>query len=101
MGEALAVELLVKHRVTVISRNVQIGPGEIDVLALIDGTRSVVEVRSIRQGSQPVDPLMAFDPEKARRVHALAGRLRAGRVDLITASFSPVGVDLHWLPWAG
>jgi Holliday junction resolvase-like predicted endonuclease len=82
------------------SRNVIVGRGEIDILAVIDGTRSVVEVRSVRQGPDPVDPLGAFDERKSRQVRYLAGRLGAGRVDLITVSFSPGGVDLHWLPWA-
>ena len=100
MGEALAVDLLVKHRAKVIARNLKVGRGEIDVLAMIGGTRSVIEVRSVRQGAQPVDPLAAFDHEKARRVRGLAGLVRAGRVDLITVSFSAAGVDLHWLPWA-
>jgi len=84
----------------VLSRNVIVGRGEIDILAVIDGTRSVVEVRSVRQGQEPVDPLGAFDERKSRQVRYLAGRLGAGRVDLVTVSFSPGGVDLHWLPWA-
>lgn len=83
-----------------LSRNVMVGRGEIDILAEIGGWRSVVEVRSVRQGQEPVDPLGAFDEKKSRQVSYLAGRLGVGRVDLITVSFSPTGVDLHWLPWA-
>ncbi len=79
---------------------VNVGRGEIDILAVIDGIRSVVEVRSVRQGREPVDPISAFNESKSRQVRYLAGRLGAGRVDLVTVSFSPAGVDLHWLPWA-
>jgi Holliday junction resolvase-like predicted endonuclease len=100
VAEHLAVRLLVKHRVSVLSRNVTVGRGEVDILALIGGIRSVVEVRSVRQGQEPVDPISAFNESKARQVRYLAGRLGAGRVDLVTVSFSPAGVDLHWLPWA-
>ena len=100
VAEQLAVVLLARHGVSVISRNVMVGRGEIDILAVIGGMRLVVEVRSVRQGQELVDPLGAFGQTKSRQVRYLAGRLGAGRVDLITVSFSPGGVDLHWLPWA-
>ncbi len=83
-----------------LARNLIVGRGEIDILAVIGGMRSVVEVRSVRQGQEPVDPLGSFDERKSRQVRYLAGRLGVGRVDLIAVSFSPGGVDLHWLPWA-
>ncbi|HKY48166.1 MAG TPA: YraN family protein [Acidimicrobiia bacterium] len=101
MAEDLAVEFLTRHRVRVVARNVIVGRGEIDVLALIDGLRSVVEIRSLRQGREWTDPISAFDVAKSRQVRGLASQVGAGRVDLVTVSFSPGGVDLHWLPWAG
>lgn len=101
MAEKLAVGLLVRHRVVVLARNLSVGRGEIDVLASIAGTRSVVEIRSVRQGREWIDPISAFDEAKSRQVQLLAGRVGARRVDLVTVSFSPAGVDLHWLPWAG
>jgi Holliday junction resolvase-like predicted endonuclease len=85
----------------VLGRNLSVGRGEIDVLASIAGTRTVVEVRSVRQGREWVDPIGAFDDGKSRQVQVLAGRVGARRVDLVTVSFSAAGVDLHWLPWAG
>ena len=100
-AEELAVGFLVKHRVQILSRNLTVGRGEIDIVASIAGTRSVVEVRSVRQGSERIDPLAAFDDAKALQVRQLAGRVGARRVDLVTVSFSPAGIDLHWLPWAG
>lgn len=101
MAEELAVDFLVKHRVRVLARNLIVGRGEIDVLALIGGTRSVVEVRSVRQGRGWIDPIGAFDVAKSKQVRALAVQVGATRVDLVTVSFSPAGVDVHWLPWAG
>jgi Holliday junction resolvase-like predicted endonuclease len=100
-AEEMAVRLLVKHRVLVLARNLNVGRGEIDILALIRAARSVVEVRSVRQGREWIDPISAFDEAKSRQVRRLAGQVGAGRVDLVTVSFSSAGVDLHWLPWAG
>ena len=90
-----------RHRVVVVARNLIVGRGEIDVLVLIGGTRSVVEVRSVRQARESIDPISAFDAAKSKQVHGLAAQVGVRRVDLITVSFSPAGVDLHWLPWAG
>jgi Holliday junction resolvase-like predicted endonuclease len=101
LAEELAVAFLIRHRVRVLARNLIVGRGEIDVLALIDGIRSVVEIRSVRQGREWIDPISAFDVSKARQVRGLAAQVGARRVDLVTVSFSPGGVDLHWLPWAG
>lgn len=100
VAEELAVGLLIRHRALVLGRNLKVGKGEIDILAVIGGTRSVVEVRSVRQGREPIDPLTAFGEGKSRQVRYLAGRVGASRVDLVTVSFSEGGVDLHWLPWA-
>ncbi|MGH8928997.1 MAG: YraN family protein [Acidimicrobiia bacterium] len=101
LAEALAAKLIVGHRGRVVARNVRVGSGELDILALIDGEKTVVEVRSTRQGTGYVDPLIAFGHDKARQVRRLAGKIGAGRVDLITVRFSDRGVDLHWLPRVG
>lgn len=101
MAEDLAVDFLTRHRVRVVARNLIVGRGEIDVLALIGGKRSVVEVRSVRQGREWIDPIGAFDAAKSKQVRGLAAQVGASRVDLVTVSFSPAGVDIHWLPWAG
>jgi Holliday junction resolvase-like predicted endonuclease len=100
LAEELAVGFLIRNRVRVLARNLNVGRGEIDVLALIGDIRSVVEVRSVRQGREWIDPISAFDVSKSRQVRGLAARVSARRVDLVTVSFSPGGVDLHWLPWA-
>jgi Holliday junction resolvase-like predicted endonuclease len=99
LAEELAVGFLIKHRVRVVGRNLIVGRGEIDVVALIDGIRSVVEIRSVRQGRELIDPISLFDVAKARQVRGLAVEVGARRVDLVTVSFSPAGVDVHWLPW--
>lgn len=99
-AEEVAVGFLVKHRVRVLTRNLSVGRGEIDILASIAGTRLVVEVRSVRQGPERIDAAMAFDDAKSRQVSFLAGQIGVGRVDLVTVSFSAAGVDVHWLPWA-
>ena len=99
-AEEVAVRFLVKHRVRVLARNMSVGRGEIDILALIGGDRAAVEVRSVRQGTDRIDPAIAFDVAKSRQVWNLAGQVGVARVDLVTVSFSAAGVEVHWLPWA-
>ena len=101
MAEDLAVDFLTRHRVRVLARNLKVGRGEIDVLAVIEGRRSVVEVRSVRQGREWIDPISAFDVAKSEAGPWSCRASGRTRVDLVTVSFSPTGVDLHWLPWAG
>jgi Holliday junction resolvase-like predicted endonuclease len=84
----------------VIDRNVKVAGGEVDVLALVSGVRTVIEVRSTRRHDEYLDPLTAFDDAKAQQVRRLANRLGAERVDLIVVTFSSAGVDLHWVPMA-
>jgi len=92
---------LIKHQVRVVARNLMVGRGEVDVLALIDGVRTVVEVRSMRQGREWTDPISSFDAAKSRQVRGLAVQVGAHRVDLVTVSFAPGGVDVHWMPGVG
>jgi Holliday junction resolvase-like predicted endonuclease len=98
VAEAQAAELISRQSGRLIGRNVKVGRGEVDLLAVIAGERTVVEVRSTRQQGEPVDPLAAFNEAKARRVRRLANRLGAARVDLIVVNFSSTGIDLHWVP---
>ncbi len=100
-AEGLAVRFLQSRGHLVLERNLSVGRGEIDILALIDGERTVVEVRSrwaVGKKGSP-DPLDAFDAAKARQVRKLATSLRYPvlRVDLITVRFHRGGVDLLWL----
>ena len=102
MAEHLAARFLEEKGHRVLARNVRVGRGEIDILALIDGERTVVEVRS-RWGvgrEDPPDPLDAFDENKARQVRKLAKSpaVGAGRVDLIAVGFHDRGVGILWLP---
>ncbi len=101
-AENLAVRFLEHRGHSVLVRNLVVGRGEIDILAQIDGERTVVEVRSrwaVGKNGSP-DPLDAFDATKARQVKRLAAALSrpTSRVDLITVRFHRGGVDLLWLP---
>lgn len=99
-AEDLAVQMLRRQGFRVVARNVRVGEGELDIVAMLNGERTVVEVRSVREEPGPggVDPLDAFDQAKARQVRKLAGSIGCSRVDLVAIRFWGRGVDLHWLP---
>ncbi len=69
--------------------------GEIDILAIDDGTRVVVEVRSITGTGDPID---AVSPDKRRQVSQLASRIGAGRVDFVGIGIGPDAAVVHWVP---
>ena len=102
LAETLAARFLESRGHRVLVRNVPVGRGEVDILAQIDGERTVVEVRSrwTRGRAGFVDPLHSFDEAKVNQVRRLAASplVRAGRVDLIAVGFGDRGVELLWLP---
>lgn len=102
LAETLAVRFLESRGSRVLARNVRVGHGEIDILAQIDGERTVVEVRSRWAVGKTwsADPLEAFDAAKAQQVKKLAASplVRTSRVDLIAVRFHDLGAELHWAP---
>jgi hypothetical protein len=80
-----------------------VGRGEIDLLAIVEGERTVVEVRSVNADPvgpgpfPPPHPLDAFDRAKANQVRRLANALGCPRVDLVAVRIHRSGVDLHWV----
>ena len=95
MGEGLARWFLEGQGLEVISTNLVVDGGEIDILAVDDETRVVVEVRSI---SGTGDPINAVSPDKRRRVTQLASRVGAGRVDFVGIGIGPDAAVIHWVP---
>ncbi len=99
LGEDLATAFLVRRQIKVISRNVKVGVGEIDLIVSAGGWRTAVEVRSIRRTHETSAlAIDAFDPAKAIQVKKLARAARCRRIDLISVSFHAGGIDLHWVP---
>ena len=98
LAEEIAVGHLVRsHGAEILARNVEIPGGEADVVVLLDGERTLVEVRGRRgEGSA----LSAFDDDKARRVAALSGRLDppCTRVDVVAVAIGTRTVDIHHVP---
>jgi Holliday junction resolvase-like predicted endonuclease len=82
----------------VVASNLRVPGGELDLLAIDDGVRVVVEVRSRIGGPDPAD---AANPGKRARVASLARRAGATRVDVIGIRADRSGFDLHWVPAAG
>lgn len=104
-AERLAGGLLRRRGARILGRNLTAGAGEIDLLVEVDGERAVVEVRSVSAEPGPVapDPVLAFDPGKARRVAEAARCLDppVSRIDLVGVRFHRGGADLHWVPRVG
>jgi Holliday junction resolvase-like predicted endonuclease len=82
----------------VVARNLQVGRGEIDLLAMDGRVRVVVEVRTVTGNGDPID---AVDESKRRQVRSLAGKLGAARLDFVGVGFGPDGVVIHWVPGCG
>ena len=76
----------------------EVGRGEIDLLARDGDDRVVVEVRAITGARDPID---AVDFSKRRQVRLLAGRVGATRVDFVGVGVGPDDVVIHWVPGCG
>lgn len=104
LAEGLVADFLISQGATILARNLRVERGEIDLLALIDGEKTVLEVRAVTSRapggeSGPLDPhpLDAFDAAKAIQVRKLARELRSRRIDLVAVRLHARGVDLHWV----
>ena len=98
MGEGIAAKFLSSHGLDVVGRNIELGGGELDLLALDQGQRVVVEVRAVTSDRDPID---AIGPGKRRRVTRLAGAVGASRVDFLGVRIRPDDVVVHWVPGCG
>ena len=97
-GERIAARFLIDHGLQVVAHNVELGRGELDLLAVDGEARVVVEVRAVTGDGDPID---AVDPAKRRRVRGLAREVGATRVDFVGVRFSPEDVMVHWVPGCG
>ena len=98
IGERIAAKFLASHGLDVVGRNVKVGRGELDLLALDRRQRVVVEVRAITANRDPID---AIGPGKRRHVKRLAGAAGASRVDFLGVRIGPDDVVIHWVPGCG
>jgi putative endonuclease len=98
IGERIAAKFLTSHGLDIVGRNVNVGRGELDILALDRGRRVVVEVRGITAKRDPID---AIGPGKRRQVKRLAGAAGASRVDFLGVRIGPDDVEIHWVPGCG
>ena len=98
MGERIAARFLSSHGLDVVCRNVKVGRGELDLLALDRNQRVVVEVRAITADRDPID---AIGSDKRRRVTRLAGVVGASRIDFLGIRIGPRDVVVHWVPGCG
>jgi Holliday junction resolvase-like predicted endonuclease len=89
---------LADHGLEVVSANINVGRGEIDLLGIDGGTKVAVEVRTTTGGADPID---AVGPSKRRQVRSLARQIGAGRVDFVGVGIGPMAVVVHWVPDCG
>lgn len=75
-------------------RNLIVGGGEIDLLAVLAGQMVAVEVRCRRHG----DPVDEITEGKIRRVLRAAREVGAGRVDLVAVRLDAAGALVRWIP---
>jgi Holliday junction resolvase-like predicted endonuclease len=89
----------VRRGAVVVSRNVSIGRGEIDLLVTHDGELVAVEVKAIGAGASAVDPIDRIDEAKLDRVRRLARQVAprpAHRVDFVGVRIDPAGAFVNW-----
>ena len=89
-----------RHGVPVVARNVRVGRGEIDLIAVHRRRRVAVEVKTVVAAERnSVRPEDAFTAKKARTVRRLANLLDrpAPRVDLVAVTLSESGARVRWL----
>ncbi|MCE2528937.1 MAG: YraN family protein [Acidimicrobiia bacterium] len=96
-GERVAASFLERNGVRVLGRNIRIGRGELDLIAVDRAGRFVVEVKS---GTETLDehPRWNFTDRKARQVVRMARSLGIRRVDLVTVVVGEDGVEIEWYP---
>lgn len=94
-GERLAEIVLARYGLEVVARNVVVGSGELDLLALHGDRRVAIEVRTITGAGEPLD---AFDDSKARQVEDLARRIGADRTDLVSIRLTAAAAEVRWVP---
>ncbi|HSF85295.1 MAG TPA: YraN family protein [Acidimicrobiia bacterium] len=99
LGEDIAASFLVRRGATMITRNVSVGRGEIDLVVRHDGDLVAVEVKTIGAGAFADDPIDRIDEVKLRQVRQLAQQLeprRAQRVDFVGVRLDEAGVYVNW-----
>lgn len=99
MAERVAAAFLATRGAEILTANLTVAGGELDLIARIGGRRTAIEVRSIRRpNGSSVVAIDAFDDAKATQVRRLAARAGCQQVDLVSVCFAEVGIDIHWVP---
>jgi putative endonuclease len=98
LGELIAARFLSGRGARIDGRNVRNGRGEIDLIALIDGRRVAVEVKTARRASG-IDPRENLDDHKLDMVRHTAAGLDPPihRVDLVAVTLDGDGAAVRWL----
>ena len=98
MGEHIAASFLVRRGAAIVSRNLRLWPGEIDLLVDWQGALVAVEVKT-RVGADPVEGLTDAKADALRRSGSRL-EVRPRRYDLIAVRLDRSGAEVRWLPGA-
>lgn len=99
LAERLAAAFLTTRGAHILTANLTVAGGELDLIARIGGRRTAIEVRSIRRpNGSSIVAIDAFDDAKATQVRRLAAKAGCQQVDLVSVCFAERGIDIHWVP---
>jgi putative endonuclease len=90
-AETLVAHFLEQHGYVILARNLRVGRGEIDLVALDGQTLVCIEVRSSRSGAM-VHPLLSINATKRRRMRTAALKYAAQhrhadmRIDVVSVT---------------
>lgn len=94
-GEAIAASFLERNGARIVGRNVLVGRGELDLMAVDEDGLFAVEVKTGKARDHD-HPRWNFSDRKADQVARLARSRGVRRVDLVTVVVGARGVDIEW-----
>ena len=100
LGEEIAARFLVHHGARIEGRNIEIGRGEIDIVAIHGRVRTVVEVKTVTTAA-PRTGAEAVDETKSDQLRSLAASLDppVQRIDIVDVLLDENGASVRWLRW--
>jgi Holliday junction resolvase-like predicted endonuclease len=97
----LAADFFTRRGATIVGRNRRVGRSELDLLVRMGDVTVVVEVKTVSRTAGGISAAAHLTGPKLKRLRAMAGELRATRVDLMAVTVGENYVELRWVPGVG